>query len=71
VWAGDHSQAPISVAARPHYWAELAVLPTVKRFLAECPDFWDSPELLETLQGGDLLAIDQEFFTTVRQPDTC
>jgi hypothetical protein len=65
VWAGKHPQSPISVVAKPHYWAELAVIPTIQRFLDDCPDFWSSEELLDTFKSGAFLAMDYRFFLEV------
>eukprot|EP00884_Botryococcus_braunii_P004794 jgi/Botrbrau1/14315/Bobra.0287s0008.1 len=68
VWAGKHPQSPISVVAKPHYWAELAVIPTIQRFLDDCPDFWSSEELLDTFKSGAFLAMDYRFFLEELEP---
>ena len=39
-WMGRHPQAPVTVAAKPHYFCELNVLRTVKNFVDEVPQFW-------------------------------
>eukprot|EP00897_Mesotaenium_endlicherianum_P009955 jgi/Mesen1/8989/ME000056S08394 len=61
-WTGKHARAPVSVAAKPHYFCELDVVGTVESFLQNVPSFWASDELWRTLEGGGLVALDPAFF---------
>ncbi|BFI28195.1 hypothetical protein MPTK2_2g17200 [Marchantia polymorpha subsp. ruderalis] len=61
-WKGKHSQAPATVASKPHYFSELDVLRTVDNFLEHVPSFWFSEELRDSLEEGDFLSLDYEFF---------
>jgi hypothetical protein len=61
-WAGKHPQAPVAVAAKPHYFCELDVAATVDALAARCPAFWASEEVAASVRGGALLAVDPAFF---------
>lgn len=62
-WQGSHSQAPATVAAKPHYFRELDVVRTVENFIACVPAFWTSDELWdEVLRDGSLISLDVDFF---------
>lgn len=65
VWAGRHPQAPVAVAAKPHYFAELDVPATVRNLLRECPEFWESREMRKSLEGGEWLALDPAYIAQV------
>jgi hypothetical protein len=45
VWEGKHPQAPVAVAAKPHYFCELAVVPSLRNLLSSHPQFLQSEEL--------------------------
>ncbi|KAK9810208.1 hypothetical protein WJX72_006648 [[Myrmecia] bisecta] len=62
-WQGKHAQAPVAVVTKPHYFTELDTERTVSNLLRHCPDFWASEEMAECLQGGELLALDYDFFS--------
>ena len=49
-WRSPHPHAPVTVAASPHYWAQLDVPATVRSLLRDCPRFWSSSELHQTLR---------------------
>ncbi|KAG0630537.1 hypothetical protein M758_1G186000 [Ceratodon purpureus] len=61
-WEGKHSQAPSTVAAKPHYFLELDVVNTVLNFLEDEPEFWRSEEFRDSLEDGEFLSIDISFF---------
>ncbi|KAL2641371.1 hypothetical protein R1flu_008958 [Riccia fluitans] len=61
-WNGKHSQAPATVASKPHYFSELDVLKTVDNFLEHVPSFWYSEELRDSLDEGEFLGLDPDFF---------
>lgn len=61
VWAGKHPQAPVAVAAKPHYFGELDVAATVRNLLGSCPEFWESRELRQSLEGGLWMELDEDF----------
>ncbi|GBF88978.1 hypothetical protein Rsub_01477 [Raphidocelis subcapitata] len=61
VWAGRHPQAPVAVAAKPHYFSELDVVATVRNLLRDCPEFWESHEVRRSLEGGEWLALDPAY----------
>ncbi|KAI8462873.1 MAG: hypothetical protein J3K34DRAFT_527439 [Monoraphidium minutum] len=61
VWAGRHPQAPVAVAAKPHYWAELDVPATLRNLARGCPEFWESRELRRSLESGEWLALDLDY----------
>ncbi|GMH37355.1 hypothetical protein BSKO_05228 [Bryopsis sp. KO-2023] len=62
VWGGRHSQAPVAVATKLHYFYELKVKDTVENLLNECPEFWSSDEFRNCLRSGDILSLDPNFF---------
>jgi hypothetical protein len=61
-WNSAHPHAPVTVAASPHYWAQLDVSATVRSLLGDCPCFWRSDELHQTLRNGQLVPLDTGFF---------
>ncbi|KAJ1286629.1 hypothetical protein BS78_03G367100 [Paspalum vaginatum] len=61
-WKGKHGQSPAVVATKPHYFRDLDVLQTVENFLEYVPDFWSSDELADSIQDGEILQIDAEYF---------
>lgn len=65
VWQGKHAQTPSTAGLKTHYFCELAVVPTVRRFLAEEPSFWESRALVTGLQNGAWIACDPAFFEQV------
>lgn len=65
VWVGRHPQAPVTVAAKPHYFCELNVPATIDNLLEHCPGFWTSPEFEKCVTSGDVLALDPEHFLNV------
>ncbi len=65
VWTGKHAQAPVAVAAKPHYFCEPDVMRSVRRLLRDCPGFWRSEELARSCEGGAHLALDYAFFVEV------
>lgn len=65
VWTGKHTQAPVAVASKTHYFCELDVVATVRQLLNYCPDFWESEELTACLQSGEWLALDYQHFAEV------
>lgn len=58
VWAGKHDQAPVAVAGKPHYFAELDIDRTMRQLARHCPEFWCSDELLRSCEGGEWLQLD-------------
>lgn len=52
----------MTVAASPHYWAQLDVAATVRSLLRDCPRFWRSDELYQALRDGQLVLLDSSFF---------
>ena len=56
VWKGAHPQTPVSVAAKPRYFAELDLPATIHNLLEDCPAFWASPEFEQPLQDVAALA---------------
>jgi hypothetical protein len=66
VWAGKHPQAPVAVAAKPHYFCELDVAATVRKLAGSCPEFWESRELRRSLEGGEWLGLDLQYCSQVR-----
>jgi len=66
VWRGKHSQAPVAVAAKPHYFGELDVVASVTALArSEGSAFWRSPEIREAVAGGGLVEMDPDFFAQV------
>ncbi|KAK3285621.1 hypothetical protein CYMTET_6781, partial [Cymbomonas tetramitiformis] len=61
-WIGKHPQAPVTVAAKPHYFCELNVLRTVHNFVERVPEFWGSAEFIDELKSGDIIRMDIPFF---------
>uniref|UniRef100_A0A061S3S5 Uncharacterized protein n=1 Tax=Tetraselmis sp. GSL018 TaxID=582737 RepID=A0A061S3S5_9CHLO len=62
VWEGKHPQAPVTVAAKPHYFCELSVSRTVRNLLLRCDGFLESHEMRECIEEGDFLVLDSEYF---------
>lgn len=62
VWRGKHTQAPVAVAQKPHYFCELDVPRTIDRFARDCPGFWRSEELAASIESGALPVVDPHFF---------
>lgn len=62
VWSGKHPQSPVSVAAKSHYFCELDVERTVERLIDRVDQFWDSEELWDSLENGDIVALNPIFF---------
>ncbi|KAF6252445.1 hypothetical protein COO60DRAFT_522094 [Scenedesmus sp. NREL 46B-D3] len=60
VWAGKHDQAPVAVAGKPHYFAELDVDRTMLGLARRCPDFWASEELAACCQNGEWLQLEPD-----------
>ena len=66
MWCGKHSQAPVAVAAKPHYFGELDVVASVTALArSEGSAFWRSPEIREAVAGGGLVELDPDFFAQV------
>eukprot|EP01018_Ginkgo_biloba_P015455 Gb_13687 [translate_table: standard] len=61
-WKGRHGQSPAMVATKPHYFLDLDVIKTVENLLENVPDFWSSEEFAISLQNGEILSVDMEFF---------
>ncbi|KAL3678022.1 hypothetical protein R1sor_020978 [Riccia sorocarpa] len=61
-WKGKHSQAPATVASKPHYFSELDVVKTINNFLEHVPSFWYSEELKDSLEECGFLGLDPDFF---------
>ena len=59
-WRGKHSQAPIAVASKPHYFCELDIPATIADLSKHCPEFWTSDELANSIRNGDIFKIDGE-----------
>lgn len=64
-WGGARSHSPVAVAANPLYFAELDVAATVNELVTHCPAFWTSEEVLESVKGGEIFAINPEGWATV------
>ncbi|KAK9844044.1 hypothetical protein WJX81_002911 [Elliptochloris bilobata] len=63
VWRGKHAQAPVAVAAKPHYFGELDVAASVAALAsADGGAFWRSPEVREAVAAGGLVELDPDFF---------
>ncbi|CAM6086377.1 unnamed protein product [Calypogeia fissa] len=62
VWKGDRSQAPAIVASKPHYFSDLDVVESIDNFLDHVPSFWQSEELRDSLEDGQFIALDVDFF---------
>jgi len=72
VWSGRHSQAPVAVASKTHYFCELDIVASVRALIRHAPEFWSSQELLKAVRGAgatDFLAIDMEYMCSVRPLD--
>lgn len=61
-WRGQHPQAPVSVAAKPHYFCELDIPATVQSIAGSSDGdaFWESAEFQSSIAPGDILALDQQ-----------
>ncbi len=66
MWGGKHPQAPVAVAQKTHYFCELNVPATMDNFLEQCPQFWESAELRESLAEGHVLGMAPGFWAQVR-----
>jgi hypothetical protein len=53
-------QAPVAVAGKPHYFAELDVDRTMLALSRHCPAFWASDELGCCCQGGEWLTLEPD-----------
>ncbi|GAX80466.1 hypothetical protein CEUSTIGMA_g7905.t1 [Chlamydomonas eustigma] len=62
VWTGKHSQAPVTVAAKTHYFCELDMEETVQNLVDKCPGFWTSEPWRACLESGDFLDLDPSWF---------
>lgn len=65
VWRGKHPQAPVTVAAKPHYFSELDMKKTIKNLLKYHPEFFASDQMLKSLESGDITALDRPYFCQV------
>lgn len=72
MWAGRHPHAPVAVASRPSYFAELNVVKTVLNLLTHEPGFLES-QLFQQSLSSDFVALDQTFLVEVRGslPPSC
>lgn len=61
-WKGKHGQSPAVVATKPHYFLDIDIQQTVENFLEYVPEFWSSREFAESLEGGEILFMDSNFF---------
>ncbi|KXZ44258.1 hypothetical protein GPECTOR_70g489 [Gonium pectorale] len=61
-WEGKHPQAPVSVAAKTHYFAELALVPSLRALLKHHPAFWASQQWREACRDGAFLELDRRHF---------
>ena len=69
VWRGKHAQAPVAVAAKPHYFGELDVVASVAALArADGGAFWRSPEVREAAALGGMLELDPDFFAQACDP---
>lgn len=64
-WQGKHAQAPVAVAAKPHYFSELDVKKTMRNILRQCPEFFASEQFLSCVGDGTITALDQAYFCQV------
>ena len=63
MWRGKHAQAPVAVAAKPHYFGELDVVASVAALArANGGALWRSPEVCEAVERGGLVELDPDFF---------
>ncbi|KAL3153954.1 hypothetical protein ABBQ32_013514 [Trebouxia sp. C0010 RCD-2024] len=62
VWQGKHAQAPVAVAAKPHYFSELNVNKTIRNILKHHPEFFASEQFLGSLSDGTVTALDRAYF---------
>ena len=65
VWQGKQTHSPVVVAAKPYLFVELDVCATVCNLRNRSPGFWESEELISSLESGDFLAMDAAFFVKV------
>lgn len=61
-WKGRHGQSPAMVATKPHYFLDLDVLSTVENFIENVPEFWSSEQFTKSVQDGQIISLDLEFF---------
>lgn len=61
-WKGRHGQSPAMVATKPHYFLDLDVLSTVENFIENVPEFWSSEQFTKSVQDGEIISLDLEFF---------
>lgn len=64
-WRGKHSQAPVAVAAKPHYFGELDVTASVRALADGCPGFWRSEQLAAACEAGEWLRLEPELVAQV------
>ena len=63
MWRGKHAQAPVAVAAKPHYFGELNVVASVAALArVDGGALWRSPEVREAVERGGLVELDPDFF---------
>lgn len=65
MWQGKHPQAPVAVAAKPHYFSELNIKQTVRNLLKHHPQFFASEQMTDSVRSGDILTLDPSFFSQV------
>ena len=65
VWQGKHPQAPVAVAAKPYYFTELDIQHSVLNILKHHPEFFASEQMLESVNSGDILALDRDYLCEV------
>ncbi|GLC39710.1 hypothetical protein PLESTM_000931500 [Pleodorina starrii] len=68
-WEGKHPQAPVAVAAKTHYFCELALVPTVRSLLRHAPRFWASEQWRQCCRDGAVLELDRRHFCEVLLAD--
>eukprot|EP00854_Cymbomonas_tetramitiformis_P003794 gene3794-4745_t len=67
-WIGKHPQAPVTVAAKPHYFCELNVNESNSEICvhltlaAACTGIRGSAEFIDELKSGDIIRMDIPFF---------
>lgn len=64
-WSGPRSHSPVAVAANPTFFAELDVAATIDELITHCPEFWTSEQVMESVQSGDIFAINPESWAIV------
>ena len=65
MWQGKHAQAPVAVAAKPHYFSELDVNKTMRNILKHRPEFFASEQFLSSVGDGTITALDRAYFCQV------